>query len=196
MIRYCGFGRSLMVFLLIGVAACEAGTDGLEDQELPEAELEEESVAAGGIDFARWDTDRDQRLGPEEFAARDQDQGLFDQWDANADSALTGQELGTGLFREWDQNQDDGITEAEWEGAANVWFGTADFGAFYDWDLDDDRRLSQEEVARGVQERGLLTDMDVSRDRRVDRPEYREGRFRAIDADGDGYLDSYEMSRR
>lgn len=132
-------------------------------------------------------------LTRDQFTRRFQAAGRFDSWDADRDRRLTRQEFARGLARTWDRDADGRITEREWDGAAAVWFGTADYGAWYDWDRNDDAVLTSDEVARGIDRYGLYDQWDAGSSGMIEIDEFYDRWFEIVDDDGDGQIEPPEL---
>jgi hypothetical protein len=141
--------------------------------------------------FSEWDTDGDQKVDPAELEAALGRKGITRGWDDNGDGRLTRIEYATGLYWAWDLNRDGAVDPAEYRNGAGAYFPSQDtFGAFDDYDVDDDRKLKLSEFSAlsnkvyAAWERngdGDLTDSEVQ-----------TALYSAWDADDDGVVDRRE----
>ena len=144
------FSFALLLAGMLTLAACnaepeqpEAVEDAIEDQEGP---IEEELQQELGL-YDTWDSDADTYLSEDEFATNYDQNGYYGTYDTDADTYLSEDEYNTGYVG------------AGFDTAEN--FGT--------YDTDSDGRISQDEFRTG-----LFNLMDADGDGRVSREEFQQ----------------------
>ncbi len=115
----------------------------------------------------------------------------YEEWDLDASGVLEERELSEGLFESFDANDDDLISNDEW-GVTEFYFTGNDYGAFNEWDLNNDGRLDNEEFEAVVDDVGLFDSWDINDDGLIEDQELSSGVFDSFDADDDGLLDDEE----
>lgn len=142
------FTTVLLAAFMLTLAACnpepeqpEVAEDAIEDREGP---VEEELQQELGL-YDTWDSDADGYLTEDEFYTSYDQTGYYDTYDTDADTYLSEEEYTTGYV-----------------GAG---FDTAD--NFSTYDTDGDGRISREEFRTG-----LFNLMDADGDGRVSREEF------------------------
>lgn len=110
-------------------------------------------------------------------------------------SCSTKREMVT-TFGSYDANRDDRVDREEFETVF------AEQGDFNTWDIDEDRRITEDEWEKGFnvysssypyEERGIFDDWDTNKDTYVDDDEYNEGFFGLFDSNDDNYIDQREF---
>ena len=139
-----------------------------------------------------WDGDADGALSEEEFGAGLGEVGSFGAWDQDDDGALNEEEYGAGVFGAYDEDDSGALEEEERvafeEDDAGRW--GADYGA---WDADEDGSLSEEEFGAGFAERGGFGAWDEDDDDLVSEDEFGTGVFGGYDADRSGVIEEPEL---
>lgn len=193
----------LLLAALIPLAACEAPGDETGEADLdeelettPAAEISpEDEIGTEEIGLAQWDADADQRLTREEWGVWYDEQGLFDDWDTDAEDGLTSDELTGAAYAVWDADDDDALTEVEWNEGIGQWYGDEDYGAFGEWDVDGDSALDANEVAEGFERENLYDTVDRDSDALIDDEELADWWFDIWDADDDQLIDTTEWDQ-
>jgi hypothetical protein len=99
-------------------------------------------------------------------------------------------------FGSYDSNRDDRVDREEFETVF------AEQGDFNTWDIDEDRRLTEDEWENGFnvysssypyEERGVFDDWDTDNDSYVDDDEYNDGFFGLWDSNDDDYVEEREF---
>lgn len=134
----------LFSFVLLGAVGCaqQNGANGF-----------------GGVDFNTLDRDTSAYLDQDEFCTGLQEQGIFNDWDANNDNTLDAVEFSNQVVEVWDGDGDGAIGQDEWTEFNQAWFEeTYDFNT---WDTNNDGVITPAEFQDGVQENDLYSDWDL-----------------------------------
>ena len=141
--------------------------------------------------FNELDADRDQRMTYEEFGAATGEVEYLNNWDTDNDQQFSERELNEGLFNNWDRNKDSALDGAEYQAYNSAW-GERQGDNFSTWDANQDKRLDLEEFDTGQKEAGTFDAWDANGDGYISREELRRGTYDARDLDRDGYLTNEE----
>ena len=183
----------LLMAALVPLSACGDGeTEEVEDAEVG-AEIDAAPAVetpAGNTVFRSRDADADQRLDRDEWAVWYADQGIHDTWNADASEGLTGRELAGGAIVLWDGDGDETLTESEWSEGMDLWFTGEEYGDWNEWDDNEDGVLDTDEVAAGIEDRGLHARADRDGDGLITDDELAEWWFDLSDSNDDGAIDA------
>lgn len=193
----------LLLAALIPLVACDTDTGEMgrtgADEELqtqPAAETPSmEEPVTEEVGFAEWDTDADQQLAREEWDSWYRQEGLYDQWNTDAEDGLTSAELADGAILIWDADDDGALTEDEWSQGVGTWFADEDHGAWDEWDANGDGVLDANEVAEGLETRNLYDRVDRDSDALIDDEELADWWFDIWDANDDDHIDTTEWDQ-
>lgn len=159
--------------IALGLAAAPASAQYLENwefDETPEVDRAEyEAYWEDEGDFAAYDADADQGLGPAEFYV-----ATYDMMDLDGDGILT--------VGEWDTWVDTRIGEDEVN--LNV----------SDWDQDGDDVITRAEYDEATAEAPWFAEFDENADDLIDEAEYRNGVFEWWDVNDDGVITEDEVN--
>lgn len=78
-----------------------------------------------------------------------QERFVYEEWDIDSSGSLGKQELTSGIFESLDINDNDFLSSDEWEGT-KFYFEDNNYGAFNEWDLNNDGRLNKKEFETAV----------------------------------------------
>ena len=85
---------------------------------------------------------------------------------------ITADELGDGLYDEWDDDADGLLDEDDFIEGLDTWDLDDEFGAtFYEWDTDDDGFIDEDEFDVGFEESGVWSTWDTDGDGLLDSDE-------------------------
>jgi Ca2+-binding EF-hand superfamily protein len=132
---------STLIVLALAVSGCG---DGDDEQAGGEGLAGTTAVDA----FSTLDGNGDSYLDADEIAEWVDDEGVFTQWDEDADSEIDEDEISGNAFELWDGDANGTISESEWTSATERWYPEARRPrVFRDWDNDRDSELDRDEVA-------------------------------------------------
>ena len=141
--------------------------------------------------LADWDTDRDDRIGEQEFGTRFGN--VYDRWDLDHNASLSRDEMADTWYDLWDGNDDNIVDEQEWTRPSEGWdFDGVDWNTWRDWDVDNDGRLAENEFDTRftpIYERWDTDSNGVTRD------ELRDTWWDMFDNNNDNFVDSTEWTR-
>ncbi len=115
----------------------------------------------------------------------------YEEWDLDASGAIEERELSSGIFESMDADDDSFLSNDEW-GETEFYFTGKDYGAFNEWDINNDGMLDEEEFEVVVDKVGLFDSWDINDDGWLEDQELSSGVFDSFDADDDGLLDDEE----
>lgn len=200
-----------------GIVSCDAGSGVNEDDSIAEEteeinegleeqpELVRDDVQNLGNDdegavenehiseeaFNKWDSDRDRRWNSEEFRARVENEGLYENWDTGGDEIFSENEFHGSYFDDWDEDGNEYLNEEEYRTGYRTW--RDDYREnFTDLDLNQDGQLDLTEYEAGMQERGTIREWDTNNDGNLTEDEVNTGAFNSWDSNQDGYLEFNE----
>ena len=186
--------------LLFGAASCSSG-GGEEGAEVEEGLAETEEVGIGaeselatneGVGgFDQWDTNDDQMWDENEFETVANDEGFYDEWDADNNGNLTDDELYEGTYGVYDENDDNQYTQEEFNAWNTAWGGDYDYNT---WDTNDDNVLDYNEYNAGIGEAGVYDDWDADNDNLYSEDEVYGGLYDTWDYNNDNYLAADEYN--
>ena len=141
--------------------------------------------------FGTLDANGDSLLDRDEIAEWVDRDGVFEEWDEDADSELDADEIAGNAFERWDANGDATISEGEWETAARRWYPEgAHVEVFADYDGDGDSELDLDEFAERFDISVLGESWDASS---IDEDTFASSYFDLYDANSDGTVDEDEF---
>lgn len=182
----------LSLLFTLALVGCEG--EAVREQETGEVAPASPAATTAIGDFGDLDADRDARLTNDEFNQWWRDRGLFGRWNTDASDGLTDAELSTGLFNTWDRNEA-GITESEWNTGVRTWFPSdASYGAYGDWDANDNNLIEENEFREGLGRHNLFDTWDANRNDLWEEDEVFGGFFEIFDANDDRGIDENEWN--
>lgn len=143
--------------------------------------------------FEQWDADRSGSLASNEFGGWVRDGGVFNRW-SGGDTGIDTNEFGAGALGLWDRDRDSRVTETEWNDGVRGWYDDDSYGAFGDWDVNDDTFLDAGEIGGGFERTNRWSAWDTNRNSMLEENEFGEGAFGAWDANNDAMLDTNEWN--
>lgn len=178
----------LAALSVLYLAACEPepGQDLDTEAEAAEAPVEQRPATP----FEDWDINQDQSLQAEEFSTWARDENVLGDW--VGDEGLDREAFHQRIVDVWDQNDDDIIGESEWQSGVSNLFAEGEYGAFADWDVDQNAELDLNELAEGMESHGLYARMDGDQDAIIDDTEIGDFFFDIFDVNDDAQLDTTE----
>ena len=145
--------------------------------------------------FGDWDVDDDDYIDQEEFNEVFLASDYVSQWGLDEDTPLTYGDLYDVNFNLWDFNNDMVLTPQEWRNAIDTYYPDYDevvYGAFEEWDLNDDNEVSKSEYMEAVLDTDLMKDWDIDQDETISEEEFAQAVYEYWDTDGDGYIEAVE----
>ena len=181
--------RGVLPFAL--VAALAACDAGSDEQEeLPAREAGEPTEPYA---FQEWDANADRALTREEFGTAAGERLDLARYEANQAEGYDRAEATRMTYELWDVDDDDALTENEWEEGITRWYGSeGDFVTWSDWDGDGDSELDFDEMTEGYETHGLFDRLDLDDDTFIDDEELQDWFFDVFDLDDDERVDVTE----
>lgn len=144
-------------------------------------------TAAG---FGTLDANADSYLDGDEIRESADVDGVFDAWNADADSELDRDQIPGNAFRLWDRDGDKRISEEEWRNGTELWYPEdVDVVVFDDADGDGDSELDADEFAERFDVTGLG---EAWTPPSFDKARFKRAYFELYDTDDDGRVSKDE----
>ena len=204
------YGASAALLFALPSCGGENQQGALEDNgvinEEPIAEndglVEAERTDVANVDYYDgWDVDRNGVLNQEEFRQNWEtnfegeayDEGLFTQWDADANAGLDENEFRTGVWAYNDKDKNASLNQEEFRGVSRTYYLNR-------WDLDNNNTIAENEFREGWNnymgereyDEKLFGEWDVNDDGLLDDNEFSTGIFSTWDADKSGVIEEAE----
>lgn len=146
--------------------------------------------AATTTGFGTVDANGDSYLDNDEIRESADVDGVFDTWNADADSELDRDQIAGNAFRLWDRDADRKISAEEWRSGAELWYPEdVDLVVFDDGDGDGDSELDADEFAERFDVSGLG---EAWTPPSFDKTRFKRAYFSLYDTDDDGRVSKDE----
>lgn len=143
--------KTYVAALAVGIlflGACADETDPVAGDETIGDDAIDDTAGVDGFDTL--DANGDSYLDEDEIAEWVDEEGVFQQWDSDADAELDADEIHGNAFALWDSNGDGTITETEWQTGSELFLpADGEVVAMDDLDGDGDSELDADEFAEG-----------------------------------------------
>ncbi len=119
----------------------------------------------------------------------------FAKWDTNGDKVIGPEEFYKDYFTMLDQNKDNVLDNQEWQKGIASYFGENGkirYGKFPDWDSNGDKQVQPAEFQAKMKDAKYFKKWDEDGDGKLTEKEFSEEVFAKWDTDGNGVIESQE----
>ncbi|MDQ4132731.1 MAG: hypothetical protein M3179_05865 [Actinomycetota bacterium] len=150
------------------------------------------TAPSAAADFGTLDANGDSYLDVDEIAEWADDGGIYEQWNADADSELDRDEIAGNAFNLWDADGNGTISEAEWVKGTDLWYPEGPNPVIFgDWDGDRDSELDADEFKERFDSSQLGESWRVEP---LDEQTFQRAYFELYDSDDDGKVSESEWT--
>lgn len=137
----------------------------------------------------QFDVDADGALSSGELRAAFGDAEAIGRFDVDGDQLLAPFELAEALHTTWDSDDDGALNVTEWDGGVDRWFGEAEVNlGIAEWDRDGDGLVSTFELTTALEETDLFAGLDADDDALLNEQELEDTAVAAAGPDEDGFF--------